>query len=156
MFDPKQFRFLVRGTLEELEGISGIPWSKEAETLLLMTAAHESKLGTYLVQTRGPAQGVFQMEPATFKDLRANYLAFRPDVDYAMSQFFVDPEDPYEVSWNLKAAIVAARLQYRRIPEPLPVTLEDKARYAKTHWNTELGKATPEDYFKAYKEAYLD
>lgn len=155
MFDPKQFRELVRTTLKELEEVSGIPWSKEAETLLLMTAAHESHLGTYLVQVRGPAQGAFQMEPETFNDLRVNYLAYRPELQQAMLKFFVNTTDPEEVAWNLKAAIVAARLQYRRIPEKLPVTLEEKARYAKEHWNTELGKATADDYLNAYKEAYL-
>lgn len=45
MIDPKQFRRLVNATLT---GLRPVPYSAQAENLLLMTAAHESRLGQYL------------------------------------------------------------------------------------------------------------
>lgn len=152
MLDPKQFRELVNTTLKDME--PSVPYSPYAEDLLLMTAAHESRLGTYLVQTRGPAQGVYQMEPATYDDLLDNYLAYRGELRSLLESHFVEWRNPKELSWNLKGATVAARLQYRRVPEKLPDTLEGMAEYAKEHWNTRLGKASAADYLNAYKEAY--
>lgn len=47
--------------------------SSSAVNLLLGTAAQESAFGTYLRQIGGgPARGVFQMAPATAKDIWEN------------------------------------------------------------------------------------
>jgi hypothetical protein len=40
-----------------------------------------------------------------------------------------------------------------RFKEPIPDTDIGKAEYAKKYWNTELGKATINDYLTAYKRA---
>lgn len=67
-------RFVVRPTLVQL----GL-WSTAAELLLLGTAAAESGL-EHLDQITpgsdrlGPAYGIYQIEPATHRDLFANML----------------------------------------------------------------------------------
>ena len=50
-------------------------------------------------------------------------------------------------------ATAMARIHYYRVPEKLPPKEDIKAMavYAKRHYNTELGKATWEDYAEAYK-----
>jgi hypothetical protein len=64
--NPKQLRELViRPVLEYLH--PDIPYSHEAEDLLMMIAAHESHLGEYVKQVQGPALGIYQMEPDTLK-----------------------------------------------------------------------------------------
>ena len=74
-FDARQFReCIIRPTLRALE--PEIPHSLVAEELLMLTAAHESHLGTYLKQKGGPALGIYQMEPATYRDLHENFLRF--------------------------------------------------------------------------------
>jgi hypothetical protein len=44
---------------------ANIPVTITAADLLMATAAVETALGTYLLQIKGPARGVFQVEPAT-------------------------------------------------------------------------------------------
>lgn len=57
--------YVIRPTLEKIE-----LWSEAAENLLLGTTAQESHMGTYIKQVgKGPALGIYQMEPATHKDI---------------------------------------------------------------------------------------
>lgn len=68
---------------------------------------------------------------------------------------------------NLLYATAMARVHYYRVPEALPKRkamtkwvspeireedyLQELAAYAKKYYNTELGKATEEDYLEAFK-----
>lgn len=69
-FDKNQFRSLI---LRVLTNVDPALCSDAAVNLLLGTAAQESEFGKYIRQIRGPALGVFQMEPATFDWLRDKY-----------------------------------------------------------------------------------
>ena len=148
--NAKQLRELVvRPTLEYLDPL--IPYSKEAEDLLMMTAAHESHLGTYLKQVGGPALGIYQMEPATHDDIWDNFLKYKIPLANAVTVDNIGGMyDHSELITNLAYATAMARVHYWRVPEPLPKDLRGLAEYAKKHWNTELGKATAEDYYNAY------
>ena len=64
-FNCLQFRDLITRVLKEVA-----LYSPAAVNLLLGTAAQESGFGTYLRQVKGPALSVFQIEEATFLDLR--------------------------------------------------------------------------------------
>lgn len=64
MINYNQFKeHVVVPVLKYLE--PEIPYSESAVNLLLMTAAHESRGGTYLKQINGPALGVYQMDQLT-------------------------------------------------------------------------------------------
>lgn len=161
-FNADQFRELViRPTLKYLE--PEIMYSEEAEDLLFMTAAHESRLGTYLHQVKGPAVGVYQMEPDTSKDIVCNFLLYRDSLAKKVSNLCFSDVQVYtginETAGNLFLATVMARVHYFRVKESLPKKgspenytkyLEGLARYAKKYYNTELGKATEQDYIKAF------
>lgn len=84
---------IIRPTLVEMGH-----YSPAAEALLLGTAAHESHGGRYLSQIRGPARGIYQMEPATHDDLWRHYLPPRrpPGVsarpgDAVMAAYVIPP-----------------------------------------------------------------
>ena len=145
MIDPGHFlRLVIRPTLEGL----GLP-SPAAERLLLGTALVESGL-TYLTQIGGgPALGLYQVEPATHKDLYRNWLNFRPEWAAALERFIV-PAQPRgdQLVWNLAYATAAARLIYYRRPEPLPMAddIQGLAQYWKAHFNTHLGAGSAEDF----------
>jgi hypothetical protein len=151
MIDFRQFReHVVIPALKWLDG--EIPYSESAVDLLMMTAAHESKGGTFLRQVgmegEEGAFGVYQMEIATHDDIYENYL------DY----------DCYLRS--LVLASTSLGVSYYRVPEALPfpppmdqcidmqhrdsLYLWDLAKYAKKYYNTEAGKATPEKYYQDY------
>ena len=165
MINANQLRELViRPTLRHLE--PGIPYSEDAVELLMMTAAHESHLGTYIAQVNGPALGIYQMEPDTYKDIWFNFLTYKPEISQAISP----PYTPNLIT-DLSHATAMARVHYYRVPEALPtrkaikhpdqkeeVTLDwiiAMAKYAKKHYNTELGKATWQQYADAYQRYCL-
>ena len=156
-FYHRQFReLIIRPSLQALHDV--IPYSEEAEDLLFMTAAHESRLGTYLKQINGPALGVYQMEPATHNDIWDNFLTYRESIIDCLRYYF---PHPIEMIHDLQYATAMARVHYFRVKEALPKKsdyanpmqyLPALARYAKKYYNTELGKATVDDYVNAYIE----
>lgn len=147
--NPGQLRELViRPALEEI----GL-WSVAAEELVLGTAAHESHF-TYLHQVKGPALGLFQMEPATYRDIWANWLPAHKELTEDLMRIAGTNGVPAAdvMVWNLKFAAAMCRVFYRRIKSPLPPAgdLAGQAAYWKTYYNTRLGKGTPAQYVKAW------
>lgn len=159
MINAKQLRELVvEPTLEYLDPV--IPYSEDAVELLMMTAAHESRLGAYLKQVNGPALGIYQMEPATHRDIYSNFLHHRDnlcmlvqDLDFSAC-LTGEVWDAPELAVNLVYATAMARIHYYRVPEKLPPKEDIKAMavYAKRYFNTSKGKATIEDYENAYRK----
>lgn len=149
MIDPKQFRVLV--IRQPLQAVN--LWSPEAEELLMGTAAQESRLGTYIKQVGdGPALGIFQMEPATHNDIWDNFLAYREQMISRLRKYISGiPED---MITDMRHAVIMARLQYYRRPEPLPAAsdLHGLADYWKQHYNTPQGAGTPEEFVHNYVE----
>lgn len=136
---------VVRPVLNTME-----MWSPAAEKLLVMTAAHESGGFQHRVQVGGPALSYFQIEPTTFVDVWDRYLGGRSNRKAKVAQFLPDDAEPLDaLKDDDKFACALARLKYASVLAALPdvgdeMGLED---YAKEHWNTPLGKATPEKYF---------
>lgn len=120
-----------------------------AVELLMLTAATESRLGTYLYQLRGPAIGIFQMEPKTHDDLQARRVVGRyKNIPLA---------DAERMAWDLAYAAVMARIYYMQFVEPLPVAddVAALADYWKEYYNTEAGAGTPEKAVADYERYVL-
>lgn len=148
--DKTQLRDLITRVLNGMEHL--IPYSVEATELLMMIAAHESHLGHYLKQKQGPALGLFQIEPDTEVDMFISYIGFREELSEFVSSVLTESSCVPDMEGNLIYQIVMARIQLYRKPGKLPKDSTAMAEYAKEHWNTVLGKATSEDYLKAYNE----
>jgi len=159
MIDKNQLRDLIRDVLAYLD--PEIPYSSTAVELLMLTAAAESRLGTYIKQVNGPARGIMQMEPATDGDIWRNYLAHNKDLRrkilLLMGVADTDALDPAVT--NLAYQIAMARVHYRRVSEALPNMeghpTEDAIRlasYWKDHYNTSLGKGSRLEAAKVYIE----
>ena len=153
MIAIKHFReCIVRPALDQLK-----LYSVAAEELLVITCGQESVGGTYFMQNdawgfpRGPAMGIYQMEPATYLDLWNNFLAYHP--------MWLDRLHPGETPhanvgrlvYDLKYATMIARLNYYRVKEALPQDLEGQFRYYKKYWNTDLGAATLPEIRRNYE-----
>lgn len=129
-------------------------WSPAAEKLLVMTACHESGGFRFREQQGGPALSFFQIEPATFYDIWDRYLEPRPGRKALVAQFLPEGVDPIEaLRTDDRFACAIARMKYASLPDPLPSVADNQAlaAYCKTHWNTALGKATPEKYLSDYE-----
>lgn len=147
MIDKDQLREFIREVLRDLDRDTNglIKHNLKAVELIMMTWAHESKLGTYIKQIKGPALGPGQMEPDTFDDIMENFVEYREDLKKVM-----EGRKSEELKWDLRLAIIMTRVHYFRVPEKLPGTPREMAEYAKKHYNTYEGKALVQDYLDAY------
>jgi len=144
-----QIRDLIGRVLEDAN-----MYSEDAVELLMLTAATESHLGTYIKQTHGPALGIFQMEPTTLNDICTNYISYRSDLGDDVSNISgVHYPSKLALESNLTYQILMARIHYRRVKEALPSkdNVEGMASYWKRYYNSSKGKGTVEKAVEAYK-----
>jgi len=148
--DPAQFGVrIIRPLLVDI----GL-WSTVAERLVLGTAMQESRL-TYLQQVSGPAIGIYQMEPATYDDIRCNFLANQRALRLHVDAWAIGAANAREMEGNLYFATAMCRVLYRRVSDPLP-RADDAAglaAYYKAHYNTPLGKATVDQALPHFQRA---
>lgn len=158
MINPAQLLAVITATLKKLEELGGPKYSDNAARLLLMIAAHESGLGSYIMQVKGPAMGIYQMEPETMRDIYRNFIGRKKSLDFAVSKFVPSTKSLYGTDFaeilatDIRYATVLARCFFLRFEEPIPSTPYDMAAYAKKYWNTEAGKASINDYITAYQK----
>lgn len=150
--NPEQLRDeIIVPTLNAL----GPSYSSPSAVMLLMgTAAQESHMGTYLRQLGGgPALGIYQMEPATHNDIIENWLRYREELVDTIAELIGpwNAMEPARMVYDLRYATIMARLHYRRVRDPLPADVDGQAYYWKTHYNTELGAGTREEYMHNYE-----
>lgn len=151
MLDCSQFRSLIiEPVLSKLQ-----LYSKEAEEVLVFTCAAESLGGTYLQQVKGPALGIFQMEPNTYTDIWINFIRARNQIATLMSLHYGCSRIPEveRLIYDLHFATAMARIHYLRVRPGLPKLGEVDALwdYYKTFYNTEKGKAKKEESIKKYQ-----
>ena len=129
--------------------------SPAAEALIVGTAVHESGGLRWLAQRGGgPAKGVFQIEPATHDDIWGNFLRFRPRLAAKVAAVAAPwPARHDQLATNLAYACAIARVQYLRVPEPLPAAgdLRGLAAYWKAHYNTARGAGTAAAFVRDYR-----
>ncbi len=152
MLDCSQFRSLiVEPVLSKLR-----VYSKSAEELLVFTCAAESLGGTLLQQVKGPALGIFQMEPNTYTDIWVNYIRNRNQMATLMALHFGCAKIPEveRLIYDLHFATAMARIHYLRMPGklPEPKDVDGIWDYYKKYYNTEKGKAKKEDSIKKYQD----
>lgn len=152
--DTNQLRHLIVGpTLNHL----GL-WSQSAENLVLGTALTESR-GEYIHQLgRGPALGLWQMEPFTHDDIWANFLKYKSDLTLRMHALETPAkltEGANELVGNLYYGAAMCRLQYRRAPEALPAAGDalGMAQLWKKRYNTAHGAGSVEHALPYFVEA---
>ena len=152
MIDPGDLlRYVIRPTLNAMD-MGGLA----AEQLLLGTAIHESTVDgdTRLHQVRGPALGLYQMEPATYQDIWTNWLAYQPVTRRLILKWVPNPTLDHLI-FDLRYATAMTRCHYRRVPKALPTAgdVEALGIYAKQYYNTPAGKATAAAYAAAMQRA---
>ena len=131
---------------------------RDAQELLLGTAAQESGFHYLRQLGNGPALGLWQMEPRTHEDIWKSWLVAKGDLISAVLSLSVwehvtDENAGKELAGNLYYALAMARVHYLRDPEPLPQAgdLLGQAKYWKRVWNTEMGSGTIEQYADSYR-----
>lgn len=137
-------------------------YSVSASRLVLGTALCESRASYLRQHPTGPALGIYQIEPATFRWLWWEWLPTkRPGLRDRIAEFIgpwratVPPE--IELISNLCFSTALCRVRYLAVPEALPDAsdIEGLARYWKRHYNTPAGKGKIEDWVKAYTSSVV-
>lgn len=130
--------------------------SDAAVNLLTGTTLVESQL-TWLKQIHGPALGIAQMEPATHDDCWINFLKYKLDLANKIREAcgISGQPDASLMVWNLRYAILMARIKYLRAPDPLPEAIDAEAlsMYHKQHYNTSLGQAVASANISLFQQA---
>jgi len=152
LLNQNQVKGLIKGTLEFID-----LYSEDALDLVYNTGLVESNY-KYLEQVKGPARGLWQCEPWVAVDICKNYLKYRESLMKKVASacklewfYFLEP---IETDWNdiltynIAAQIAMCRLHYRRVPKPLPKTLNEQAAQWKTYYNTSKGKGTVKKFIQ--------
>jgi len=150
--DKTQLKDLIERVLKDID-----LYSPDAVNLILGTAAQESGMGKYIRQLgTGPALGIFQMEPNTFKDIYQNFIHYKELLQTKIEDTCnVWSWVPETLEYNLAFAICLTRVHYLRVNETLPNTIEGYAYYWKKYYNTYLGAGTEQEFIRNYKKYVL-
>lgn len=147
---------IVTPTLQYLD--VEIPYSIEAEQLVLGTCQVESALAYLKQMGDGPTLGVCQMEPATHNDIWQNFLAYDEDLADRVANISGGwPMGPEQLTGNLNYAAAMCRVHYWRQPDPLPEPGDSQAMGEcwKKLYNTPAGAGTVEKFVGAFDEFVL-
>ena len=144
--NSKQLFDAILDTLE----FCGMICSDNVVNMIIETACVESNCGEYIKQLKGPACSIFQIEPNTAKDIIQNYIV-KNNLRLQNFNRLYNSNLTLEqnLCTNLMFAIFMCRCFYLRVKEPIPSTIELRAKYWKKYYNTEKGKGTVEKYIKA-------
>jgi hypothetical protein len=145
-------RYVIRPALQYI-GLH----AANSENLIVGTALVESA-GRHLKQVgRGPALGMWQMEPVTHSDIWDNWLRYKPDLAARVNGLQTQRADDFqeELIGNLFYAAAMCRVFYRRLPDTLPddQDYEGMARLWKLRYNTYLGAGTVEKAIPYFRVA---
>lgn len=151
--DPIQFTSLIVRPALAFIGLH----NESAVQLLVGTATQESGLGRYLGQLgNGPARGVFQIEPATHRDVWRNFLKYRAGLAGKVGALDSGAQTPggesLSLIGNLHYQAAIARVIYLRAPEPLPRPgdVDGMARLWKLRYNTPAGRGTEAEFIRNF------
>lgn len=140
MTSYSEFKKVVTATLKEMDR-----FKPECVELLCMIAAHESMLGKYRKQIKGPALSLFQIEPRTHDSIWDNCDSIGKLADKLGIE-----RDLQSLADDDRYAVFMARCYLLMDTNPLPKTVCEMGEYAKRYWNSDGGKASPEAYINAY------
>ncbi len=118
--------------------------------LLLITSQVESDMGYLLTQVRGPAQGIFQLEPATEKWIWTWLKKNNPELGERIKKLRCEAHlGIHETQYNMSYAVAMAYMEYHwRGVSPVGKSTFEMLRLHKKHYNTDLGKASVSNSLK--------
>ncbi len=139
-------------------------YTRDIHNLLLGTAASESDFGFLNKQVKGPAVGIFQMEPATHNDIWEHWIGQKPKLKkHVEATMWKNVPKIVQLRYNLNYQIIMAAVHYHRINSVTKCLDHKKFKDQKDYkwwlawvhkkvYNTKLGKSTTTRYFEKYNE----
>ena len=155
MINTRQFvQEILFPTLNGMSDAIGFDCASPAAVRLMIgTVAVESNFTAIRQYGSGPARGLFQMEPATARDLFNTYMNRKPALnDFVLSLVIPHIDLAEQLSGNMYLATALARVRYLRVSEKLPdfEDTEGLARYWKRFYNTSEGRGTEKCFLERF------
>ena len=143
-------RDIINEVLTLLEGV-GIPNTEAARSLVFETGMAESGYRHLeQVNAANPAISFFQIEPWVCQDIWENFVLYRkPYIEVLYKMGLVEESLQFCLFTNIALAAAFCRINYRRKPGSIPVSMPGRAAYWKKFWNTSKGKGTVDHYVAA-------
>ena len=118
-----------------------------AVEMIVETAIAETGLGAIEDKTIGAGMGLTQFDEKPFEDIKNRNMKLRPKIlkDLGVDISLVHWDD---LRYNDFLALLFTRLHYWLKGDPIPKTIEERAKYWKLHYNTKDGKGTIEHYLE--------
>ena len=126
---------------------------ENAIKLVLETIATESSMGTLKVKPRyNFGVGLTQFDLPGFNDTKARTSKEKKDLIIKEFNIDINQVELRDLAYSPLLSIIFCRLFYQLRPGVIPSTVEERGKYWKKWYNTELGKGTVEHYLKQVKE----
>ena len=118
-----------------------------AVEMIIETAIAETGLGQIEDKTNGAGIGLTQFDEKPLNDIRDRSIKLRPKIlkELGVDISLVEWDD---LRYNDFLALLFTRLHYWLKGDPIPATIEERAKYWKLHYNTSFGKGTVEHYLE--------
>lgn len=118
-----------------------------AKEMIIETAITETGLGQIEDKTVGAGMGLTQFDDKPFQDIRDRSIKLRPKIlkELKIDISLVEWDD---LRYNQFLALLFTRLHYWLKGDPIPASIEERAKYWKLHYNTVQGKGTIEHYLE--------
>lgn len=126
-----------------------------AYNLLLETAGAETVRGGFFDSTKGAGMGLTQFDKMPWHDTHNRTSKNIKILVFNYFGIYLDYLEWEDLRYNPLLAMICTRLKYRLIAEEIPISIEDRAKYWKKYYNSELGKGTIEHYLSA-NEKFLE
>lgn len=122
-----------------------------AKEMIIETAIAETGLGQIEDKTVGAGMGLTQFDDKPFQDIRDRSIKLRPKI---LKELHIDISlvEWDDLRYNQFLALLFTRLHYWLKGDPIPATIEERAKYWKLHYNTKFGKGTVEHYLAMNKK----
>ena len=123
-----------------------------AVDLLTETAGAETIKGTMIDPTIYAGMGLTQFDKLPFQDVKDRCR--EQDKEKIKKSFDIDIDlvEWEHLRYNPLLALIFTRLKYKKVPQAIPLTLEDRAKYWKVHYNSSAGQGTVEHYIRSNDE----
>ena len=120
-----------------------------AVELLLETAGAETKRGTYKDSTLYAGMGITQFDELPFQDVKDRCRD--SDKQKLINSFDIDIDlvEWTDIRYNPLLSLIFTRLKYKKIPDVIPLTIQDRYTYYKKWYNSYEGKATLAHYINS-------
>jgi len=127
----------------------GYGGNSNADKLLLETAGAETLKGDIKDPTEYAGMGITQFDKMPFYDVKDRVR--ESDKEKILKHFDIDLDlvEWEHIRYNPLLSMIFTRLKYKKVPESVPRTIEQRASYWKKYYNTAAGKGTAEHYLKA-------